>query len=603
MKILIVPNEDLIRETINKIDGEYDLESRFNRYKNLSPDLIELASEQGLTDINDAVRALFVADFIVTSSEIPSEGTDNDRYRSLIHSFKLGQSRCSSSDSLMRIFYLAYKTATMIRRQDLFMAGRGLSRKTALIRLKDCYITPYLKVAGDVLGTGSSKWELSILSSALFRTYPDEEFMGSVSEHTDQKSLTANIWNLLDRFSKKQAIETNPNVVIPNVKESQSLLLFDAKQLSLISLWNNTPSNLSNLKSDLRSLTDFLKSNKDQLELISIRGLIVNTMEKFFIVRSPYASTKPLFIMKTSSDEINLSKVLNILHLRGLEKDGWKPIIIKEEPAPIPELKPEISPIVTPKERPKSSPTIIKETVPKKKGLLSNLKSKLFGKKEQPISEERPVTKIPVSTPPKKVKKEKKGKRGKVSDFSSNSGFLAHGLTVDAVGDLDLYDQFDTSREASYNVIGTFDNDFSEGATVFLSTNLVYELISFLTGLYQILQRILNNWFSVDYQILLEEVFLVTNDGEKQIVCLSGNQDRVVGTIASSASEKIVAWETRKEEKESLQRRSLHMRTSQLLAARRHTPFDEAVERIYGENMNIKTAEKKLLDHTIFSSP
>ncbi|MHA2329847.1 MAG: hypothetical protein ACXACR_15125, partial [Candidatus Hodarchaeales archaeon] len=121
--------------------------------------------------------------------------------------------------------------------------------------------------------------------------------------------------------------------------------------------------------------------------------------------------------------------------------------------------------------------------------------------------------------------------------------------------------------------------------------------------LYQILQRILNNWFSVDYQILLEEVFLVTNDGEKQIVCLSGNQDRVVGTIASSASEKIVAWETRKEEKESLQRRSLHMRTSQLLAARRHTPFDEAVERIYGENMNIKTAEKKLLDHTIFSSP
>ena len=91
------------------------------------------------------------------------------------------------------------------------------------------------------------------------------------------------------------------------------------------------------------------------------------------------------------------------------------------------------------------------------------------------------------------------------------------------------------------------------------------------------------------------------DDKQKLIICLNGNQERVVGTIATTYVEKIVDWQAMEKEEETLQRRSLHMRTQQLLAARRHTPFQEAVERIYGANFNVGKAEFIILNQPIFS--
>ncbi|UCE14045.1 MAG: hypothetical protein JSV04_02435, partial [Candidatus Heimdallarchaeota archaeon] len=230
-----IPNVEILRNLIHKIDKEYDLESRLKRYESQS-ELIEMASKQDLQDINEAVRALFTSDFIVTASEVPPGGTDDDRYKSVIASFVHGRARCSSFDALMRIFFLAYKTATLIRRQDLFMAGRGLPRKTALIRLKDSYIIPFLAVASEVLEPGPCGWELGILSAALKRMYPDEEIQHykETTKFTDHKTLVPFIWELLDSYSQIQTVETNPQVTISNVKESQSILLSDSSQRSMV---------------------------------------------------------------------------------------------------------------------------------------------------------------------------------------------------------------------------------------------------------------------------------------------------------------------------------------------------------------------------------
>ena len=596
-----IPNEDVFRNLVNKIEDEYDLENRLNRYKNQS-ELIEFASNLGLPVIDDAVRALFVADFIVTASELPSGGTDEERYRSVISSFIQGLFRCSSSDSLMRIFYLAYKTATTIRRQDLFMAGRGLDRKASIIRLKDSYITPYLSIASEILEQGPCGWELGILAAALKRMHPDNEIrqFEKAPEHTDYKILTEHIWRLLLSYSQKYAMETNPNTVIPNMKESKSILLFDAKDTTLVSLWDTpiTPTKVFKLKVGLPSFVKFLNQSFDDKQLILIRGKILDTMEHFFIVRDPFTTSKPILIIKTPADELNLSRVFTILHSRGLEQDGWKSVFISKDkpvkPKDLPITKPKEIAVVTDEE--KEEFPIVKES------FFAKIKRNIFGAKTEPIIDAKSV---PKEQPKIKLTKEVKTdeKRVELPPFMSQSSFLAQGITVDAVSDMDLFELFDTLREEKYFVIGTFETDFEKTNTLFLTktTNTSpSSVVTFFNGLDQEISKLYKNYFD-DHQILLEELFFMAEDGQKLIISLNGNQQIVVGTIATTYVEKIVDWQSREKEQEPLQRRSLHMRTQQLLAARRHTPFSEAVERIYGSNFHVEAAKLITLDQPIFS--
>jgi len=73
-------------------------------------------------------------------------------------------------------YFLANKTNSMIRRSDVFMAGRGVIRKASLITLKDIYIDPYLKICSELLGDGPCGWELAILAGALKKTLPGVEY-------------------------------------------------------------------------------------------------------------------------------------------------------------------------------------------------------------------------------------------------------------------------------------------------------------------------------------------------------------------------------------------------------------------------------------------
>ena len=93
-----IPNLEVLREISSNIEKEYDLESRLNRYKNLAPELITFASNSGIQDPEEAIRALFIADFIVTASEVPTGSIDDERYNSVIKAFLQGKS--SPTDSL-----------------------------------------------------------------------------------------------------------------------------------------------------------------------------------------------------------------------------------------------------------------------------------------------------------------------------------------------------------------------------------------------------------------------------------------------------------------------------------------------------------------------
>ena len=83
-----IANLELIGQLEQELYQEFDMKSRIARYESSSPQLIELAKENGIDDITQAGYALFLSDFIITSSEMPSGISDDERRVILINLFK-----------------------------------------------------------------------------------------------------------------------------------------------------------------------------------------------------------------------------------------------------------------------------------------------------------------------------------------------------------------------------------------------------------------------------------------------------------------------------------------------------------------------------------
>ncbi len=561
-----IPNFETLKGLLGKIDQDFDILSRLSRYKTMASESVSMGLSLGLTSEEDTSRALFVSDFIITASEVPSGGTDEERHQSVIQTFISGiNQRGASSDALMRVYYLAYKLAIMIRRQDLFMAGRGVTRETALLRLMDTHITSYLAVCADLLGNGSCGWELGVLTAALHRTYPHSEVQNLMGapKSTDRATLVPIIWRILKSYAEKHPVDINKNIVISNIKNSKSILVLDSKKSLITGLWNCIQPDFSS-KADREALTplsDFLKKIDVKRYLLYLRGRILGTEENFFFVRNPFLDNKPFLVLRTTADEINVSEMLTILQLRGLDYKGW--LEIKAD-----------------KDTPSKAPVFDQ---PEKEGLLAKIKRILGFKK----SEKRELDKLRVS-------------KKRLID-----SFLTHAITVDAVGDIKLFEMFDVERESEYTVEGALESNFERNQTLFLTEKKLgdpLEIATLLDGLDEVLEKAANHFFGGKTQILPEEILFTSQDKKRHIITLAGNvsEKRIVGTIASTYVQDETDWQPKKEEY-LIKRRTLLRRTNQLLTTRRTSfeTFEKSLERVYGADLDQSISQSYTLDHPI----
>lgn len=562
-----IPNFETLKGLLGKIDQDFDILSRLTRYKTMASESVSMGLSLGLTSEEDTSRALFVSDFIITASEVPSGGTDEERHQSVIQTFISGiNQRGASSDALMRVYYLAYKLAIMIRRQDLFMAGRGLIRETALLRLMDTHITPYLAVCADLLGNGSCGWELGVLTAALNRTYPHSEVQNLLGapNSTDRAALVPIIRRILKSYAEKHPVDVNNNMIISNIENTKSILVLDSKKSLMTGLWNCVQPGFSSKadKEALTPLSDFLKKIDIERHLLYLRGRILGTLENFFFVRNPFLENKPFLVLRTTADEINVSEMLTILQLRGLDYKGWLLEIKADEGTP-------------------SKAPVFDQ--PEKEGLLAKIKRILGFKKSEKRKLDKP----------------------RVSKKRFLDSFLTHAITVDAVGDIKLFEMFDVERESEYTVEGALESDFERNQTFFLTEKKLgdpLEIATLLDGLDEVLEKAANHFFGGETQILPEEILFTSQDKKRHIITLAGNvsEKRIVGTIASTYVQEVTDWQPKKEEN-LIKRRTLLRRTNQLLTTRRTTfeTFEKSLERVYGTDLDQSISQSYTLDRPI----
>ncbi|RMG33586.1 MAG: hypothetical protein D6732_12015 [Methanobacteriota archaeon] len=577
------PNYEELQKLVDDLYNQFDIETRLKRYGSVSSELVELAESLGLTNSNlEAARALFLADFIITGSELPGVD-DEERRKSITEAFKKGLSYADvDSENLMRQAYLAYNLASTIRKNDLFQAGRGIQRDVSLMRLFDSYLIAYLKYSEDILGKHvDASWPLGMLAAALKKTRPDREIqnLDGLGSLNDYQKLAPVIWNTLLDYSLAQPVETNDKPVIPNYFETSTVLVGDSNKL-LISGWNTGRQvGEGNDASILNPAVSFFRKTDEKMKMVYLKGHFLDQPEPntFIMVREPTLENHPLVFMRTPADDINVTSVLNLLYIRGLDSEGWKSVTTSSEDI-VPEAPEEK--IETMETEPPSATN---------QGLFGRLIAKvksLFGKNGTNVHSPKPSQKT-----------KKKAKRPK----NLLPPFLAQALTIDAVSDMAMFSFFDTIRESEYTILGAMESNFERNQANFMgfSEDIDPELVAYiLDGLDEVLETATNYYFNGNFQLVPEEIVLFLNEEDKLIITLAGDKKRIVGTIAQTVVSSAAA---RYADKSNVsQRRTLHMRTGQLHSSLQHTPFDTAVSRIYAEDIKEEpkffTLDKSILN-------
>ncbi len=546
----LIPNYQMIGELRENVNSEFDLDTRLKRYESMSPELIEFAEKHGLSKSDEsAQRALFLADFIVTASELIG-ASDEERRSCVLELFKIGlETRNESSKKVMETMALGYYLGSKIRKNDLFLASRGLPMDIRYGRIHYNFIAPFLYYTREFLESSDfGFWELAVLFAAIRRTdlrleYEDSPKSVKVNSVADLVEISR---RKFISYTKENQIEEKKDAIIPNYLDTKAIL--SGKWKSVFSSFSNIDKQPSN--SSLESLHSHLSKLDSNYKLQFLSGnLLDENNSHLILVRNPYVSSKPSMILTTKVDGVNATQMTSILELVDSDAEGW--------------LK-EFTIEVEQKENTYETQSSIKPPAPQKKGFIAKLLGMFKKEDSTPTGNTRATTKVQVS----KLKR----------NMLPNS--LADSLSVEAVSDIPLFETFDVIRESEYVLDGALESDYTSGQTsIYEITDNINptKLISILDGLDVQLESVLSELSSSEVQFKPEEIVFSINDNEKVILTFSGDENRLVAVIGSTRTR---VMDYPKKGDETVKRRTLMMRAGQLLSARNHTALDSSVMRI-----------------------
>lgn len=609
---MIIPNIDLIRtEALASLTKEFDIDKSLQRYASVNPELIKFSEARGLTDEKkDASRALFVSDYIFTESPVGS--SEEERREDVIKMFLLGLERTTkSSEILVQAFHLAFKTASMIKRSDIFMAGRGIPRDASLLILKDIFLDGYLKICSEILGDGKCGFELGLLAGAIKKTLPSIEYENykNAPKSSDHGALLPFTWKLLKDYNSKVNITVNDQVVIPNIEKTSSLVCINKDNFSSWNI-NTIPSSLKENRAILKELHDFVSQADSTRPMVYFRGKILKTNEKFFLIRNPNNVAKPFMLLRSTADEVNVSEILTLLNNRGHDlKDNMN--LFEPEKITIQVKEPEV------KKEPEK--TIVKETkeqnisaspenlnsTTKKQPETKNESTKkpgffarLLGRsKKQSQTVPETSSKSSIEQPksvqiekPKEIEKKKEKIVQKQDSPANLVDFISHSLALISVGDLQLFEIFDTFRESSYQFLGVLHSDFNKQISTFNVHKKFTDARAFidtLNGLDVVLEKTIKHFYKTDVQIMPEEILFTSSGDARYVMVFEGNDDHLVGMAGTTN----LSEDYSGKEPETFQRRTLSMRTNQILNSLKSNRFSDSIIRVLGEEVTKTTNE------------
>ncbi len=591
-------------------------EQQFERYKTI--DALKLELEEFIAEyeckVDHAILTLHLSDFVLTSSNIRDLSITDQQRRSSILSFCLTALEYGlETEPIILLHMLAQELGVAVRRNYAYQLDRGLPIDIALVRLADTFVVPFLQFIIGFRGL-SLPWLVALTDSAISGILPDKSYQEFKDKDSLKKASEPQLLDAalicLERFEKVRTDKPNPLVTVPAVSESAGAVLIRSlkKNEEYFGCSKSfSEEKLQKIQKEFSKVCARSKFDKLAIETVYYRAsshsLTQKVSRQVFLVRGQEtgADYEAWFFLDTPADDFNLSLIQKRLQNRSIGIEG----IIRRPELPKKKVKKKDV-----KKAPKKQDEEQKTTVgaPKPKvSFWKKIKGLFRGKKEEQSVKTEPIPDAPKPIPESAEIKTEPVPVAKEPDITIEGwsrtkvlNLIAEVLVVDAVSGIDLEEPYDTLREKEYIISGladfpTLDLAKPEGTLMALEekrsnlketiTDLGPHLIELRDLAFQILPT------SDQIQFIPQEVF-AEHKGKKNLYELynfATTEEALTILVAENSLTSNVAFIA--PNKTFSKRRTLQMRTRQLVGPRTNVPFEDRVRNVLNEL--IDTSELK----------
>ncbi|TFG10818.1 hypothetical protein EU534_00545 [Candidatus Heimdallarchaeota archaeon] len=392
---------DVIHQFLEKEYEEaqrvHNLKLQFDRYKNMSKEMIDEFEAETSSSTTLIVSALYTADYIITSSEVKFELEDSARRREIINMWsKLSLPTEDVWTEVTHIVAFTYKVSSILRKRYYYLLDRGVAKHIAAALVADYYTRHLLKFVREKIAYIPLWWISILTETALCMT---------IFSKTNQK------WSSLDKILKSsnngviaQIIanhfvsetegEPNQAVPIPYFHESTMFYYFtwqdgETKGEKFESLLPVLKS--PQLGKEFKKTSNLLSGDYPHLLKYIRMGSKLESLSSelnFFLVHARTETAEGWIGLLSPLDDINLREVESLLQLKLQDISAL-------------EANKNLLPKINVLSREKEEREIIEEKMeieelPKPKGFFAKLFSR-FKKKQQPTYKKTQVKKtIPI---------------------------------------------------------------------------------------------------------------------------------------------------------------------------------------------------------------
>ncbi|MFX0115775.1 MAG: hypothetical protein ACFFB3_14595, partial [Candidatus Hodarchaeota archaeon] len=448
---------------------------QFERYRTLDDlrEALETFKEEHSCSEKHALAVMYLADFVVTSSNIRDLSiTDEKRREAILQFCQIGLDYGLDADTIIYLHMLSQELGMAVRRNFVYQLDRGLPINVALIRLADTFVAPFLKFAKTVSDNLTLPWLIALIDGAI------SEILSSLAyEHLKEKDYLKDLKDFriadaalgsLERFVKTRTEEPNPHAKVPTLSESAGAILIRNRSRNEEFFGYSKPLDDKQLAklhkefSEVCALSKFKKANIEPVyyRATSLAAAAKKLTRQVFLVRgsSPNRDYEAWFFLNATVDDINLEMIRRRLENRCLDIEGVlrRPLPVKKRVKK--KIKKKADTPTTHKGE-KLGETQ-KETKP---SLWKRIVSLFRGKKDTSEAEEAPkITKAEIKTVDTVTEEEVEEKieiEPQIDEWNRHEvlNYWAETLVIDAVAGIDLEEIYDTIREQNWIITGLAD--------------------------------------------------------------------------------------------------------------------------------------------------
>ncbi|MFW9914404.1 MAG: hypothetical protein ACFFGZ_02240 [Candidatus Thorarchaeota archaeon] len=583
----------------DRFSSEKAYKQQFDRYRAID-DLrkaIEEFQSQHECSSQLALTTLYLADFVVTSSNIRDLSiTDEKRRKAILQFCQAGMEQELDAEALIVLHMLSQELGVAVRRNFVYQLDRGLPANVALVRIADVFVVPFLRFAKTINDDLELPWLIALAEGAVSEVLSSEVY-GQLKEKSHLKEfatfkLADAALSILEYFAATRTEQPNPHAKVPSLSESAGAILIRNTKSNEELFGYSHPmedKKLTILHKEFSEVCARSKFKEKVIEPVYYRATSLSSAaqqltRQVFLVRSSIADNtyEAWFFLNTTVDDINLELIRKKLDAKCLDAEGIlrRPLGAKKK--------------IKKKKKKKEKPPIAKEPEKKKeeKPSLGKRILSFFRRKKPPSEPKEPLSVQKAEIEP--AKPETAEEIAEEEHIDADEGEWtrkevlsnwAAALVVDAVSGIDLEEVYDTLREQNWIITGLADfPEIPQPAGTLLTLDeysaflkgILFDLSSHFTELRDVAAQLLPQIAQEgQMRFIPQEVFLEHNIDDKiyDLFTFAATDENLTVLMAQHSILTNVAYI--KPNKAVSKRRTLQMRTRQLATARTSFPIED----------------------------